>query len=423
MTTATKITYRRPPLYPKQKAALFDSARYSVIEASTKSGKTYAALVWLTEQAMTGRVGRNYWWIAPIFAQTKIAYRRLKRALPQSVFRANETDLTLTLANETVIWFKSAEHPDALYGEDVYAAVVDEATRCREESWHALRTTLTATQGPVRIIGNVKGRKNWAYLLARRAEAQEPNMGYHKITWQDAVAAGILRSEEIEDARRQLPASVFGELYEAEAAEDAGNPFGIEAIRACIHPLVDSDPAVWGWDLAKSVDWTVGIALNADGHTCTFDRFQSPWQETIARIQQQTRSCRAYVDSTGVGDPILETLQRAGGNYEGYHFTQPSKQRLMEGLAVAIQRKEIGFPQGPIVNELEAFEYVYSRTGVHYAAMEGMHDDCVCALALAVHGQASGAPFWVWMGDETEDKRAEPVIPEGEVVPQNIEYD
>jgi hypothetical protein len=35
--------------------------------------------------------------------------------------------------------------------------------------------------------------------------------------------------------------------------------------------------------------------------------------------------------------------------------------------------------------ELETFEYEYTRTGVRYSAPEGLHDDCVCALALAVH--------------------------------------
>jgi hypothetical protein len=56
----------------------------------------------------------------------------------------------------------------------------------------------------------------------------------------------------------------------------------------------------------------------------------------------------------------------------------------MEGLAVAIQQREITFPEGPITNELNAFEYEYTRTGVRYSAPEGMHDDCVMALALAV---------------------------------------
>lgn len=55
----------------------------------------------------------------------------------------------------------------------------------------------------------------------------------------------------------------------------------------------------------------------------------------------------------------------------------------MEGLAVAIQKQEIGFPEGVITHELESFEYEYTRTGVRYSAPSGMHDDAVCALALA----------------------------------------
>ena len=60
-----------------------------------------------------------------------------------------------------------------------------------------------------------------------------------------------------------------------------------------------------------------------------------------------------------------------------------SKQLLMEGLAVAIQSRELTFPEGIITLELEAFEYVYTRTGVKYSAPEGMHDDAVIALGLA----------------------------------------
>ncbi len=33
----------------------------------------------------------------------------------------------------------------------------------------------------------------------------------------------------------------------------------------------------------------------------------------------------------------------------------------MEGLAVAIQKQEIGFPDGVIANELESFEYEYTE--------------------------------------------------------------
>ncbi len=70
---------------------------------------------------------------------------------------------------------------------------------------------VVATRGPVRIIGNVKGRQNWAYRLARMAEQGTPDMAYFRLTAYDAVKAGVLDAEEIEDARRALPESVFRE--------------------------------------------------------------------------------------------------------------------------------------------------------------------------------------------------------------------
>lgn len=382
------LEYERPFLYDKQAAFLFTPERYSITEASTKSGKTVGCMAWIFElAAVHGAPGRNYWWVAPTIGVSKIAFRRMKRAIPRALYKPNETELTLTLANETVIWFKGADHPDTLYGEDVYGAVVDEASRCKDEAWHAVRSTLTKTRGPVRIIGNVKGRKNWAYKLARQAESGVPDMAYFKLTAYDAVAAGILAAAEIEDAKRMLPEQVFKELYLAEPSDDGGNPFGIDAIHKCRAPLSTDAPVAWGWDLAKSMDWTVGIALDKQGRTCRFERWQGPWESTITRIKSLTSALPALVDSTGVGDPILEALQKHAPNYEGYKFTAPSKQQLMEGLAVAIQKRAVTYPEGPIVTELEQFEYVYTRSGVHYSAPEGLHDDCVCALALAVMKQ------------------------------------
>ena len=171
--TAPRVSYRRPSLYPKQQKAIFCPERYGIIEGSTKCGKTVACIAWILEQAMQGKPGQSYWWISPVYPQAKIAFRRLKRGLPENLYSANESELTITLVNGSIISFKSAEKPDNLYGEDVYAAVLDEASRMREEAWFAIRSTLTATRGHIRIIGNVKGRRNWAYRLARRAEGGE----------------------------------------------------------------------------------------------------------------------------------------------------------------------------------------------------------------------------------------------------------
>ena len=345
---------------------------------------------------MNGKPGHSFWWISPVYPQAKVAFRRLKRGINEKLYTANESELTITLVNGSVISFRSAEKPDNLYGEDVYAAVMDEASRMREEAWHAIRSTLTATRGPVRIIGNVKGRRNWAYRMARVAEGGEPNWLYSRLTAADAIDAGIIDANEIEQAKRQLPEAVFKELYFAEPSDDGGNPFGQEAIRKCIGDISSNPPVIYGVDLAKSVDWTVAVGLDEAGAVCRLDRYQLPWEETVRKLAQEIGSVSSIVDSTGVGDPIVERLQRELSNVEGYHFSSSSKQKLMEGLAVAIQSSEVRYPQGVIVSELDIFTYEYTRTGVRYSAPSGMHDDCVMALALAVYGRTGAAGIGVW---------------------------
>jgi len=401
----TTVDFVRPRLYPKQLEAIYAPERYSLIEASTKSGKTVGCMVWLAEQAWLGKPGHEFWWIAPIYEQARIVFRRLSRGLTRNTFTANQAECSITLANGAVLRFKGADNPDSLYGEDVHAAVIDEATRVKEDAWHAVRTTLTATRGKVRIIGNVKGRRNWAYRLARRAESGAEDMHYARITAYDAIRAGVLSQSEIDDARSQLPATVFRELYEAEPSDDEGNPFGITAIRDCLEPLHTCTPVVWGWDLARANDWTWGIALCEHAAVCRSERWNQSryphldaasdsdssshpeyWEVTLRRIRDLVGRTPATVDSTGPGGPIDQALNLDGhGNYEGYVFTQKDKQQLMEGLAVAIQQHEVAFPEGILSLELETFEYQYTRTGVHYGAPEGMHDDGVCALALAWH--------------------------------------
>lgn len=388
-------TYSRPWLAPYQLDALFSADRYAIVEASTKAGKTVGCIVWLTEQAMRGRKGWNYWWVAPTYAQAKIAFRRLKAALPRDIYTSHDGDLTLTLLTGAMLWFKTAEKPDGLFGDDVHAAVIDEASRCKEESWHAVRSTLTATNGPIRIIGNVKGRRNWAYALARKAESGCAGMAYAKITAHDAVQAGIITDAEVADAKAVLPDAVFRELYLAEPSDDAGNPFGLAAIRQAIRPRSTRRATCYGLDLAKSGDYCVLVGLDDLGHVCTFERWQGPWETTISRVLGMvTAGVTVLVDSTGAGDPVLEALQRQGRakglTFHGYAFSSPSKQKLMEGLAVAIQQQTVGYPDGVIVQELEVFEFEYRRVGVYYSAPEGLHDDCVCALALAVHQRTVG---------------------------------
>jgi hypothetical protein len=379
-----QINYERPFLTSYQKAILDSDARYTITAASTKTGKTASHIIWLFEQALMLKENQAVWWVAPVYQQAEIAFRRMKAQVNiRDFFHTNESKLVLTTPIGSRIEFKSAEKPDNLYGDDVYAAVFDEASRAREDSWFALRSTLTATKGKCKLIGNVKGKKNWFYKLGEKAKGGEPNMEYFKITAYDAAKEGILDVEEIEQAKRDLPDYVFKELYLAEPADDNSNPFGYDNIDKCINNTLSGIPIAFGIDLAKYTDWTVVIGINAEGRVCHFERFQKDWSQTMRHVSNIIGSTPTYVDSTGVGDPIVEELQRAHPRVKGFKFTSQSKQQLIEGLVMAVQQNTIAFPEGNIADEMRNFEFEYSRTGVKYTAPQGLHDDCVCALALA----------------------------------------
>jgi hypothetical protein len=234
-----RITIIRPKLVDYQRAMIYCDEPNTITEATTKAGKTFSHLWWLFEKAhkppqvvaadgtLKNKEGANYWWIAPVYIQAKIAFIRMRRVIKAAPgYIINLTDLTVTTPLGSVIWFKSADNPDHLFGDDVEAAVIDEASRVKEEAFFAVRSTLTKTKGSLKIIGNVKGSVNWAYRLARKVEAgQITGWKYFKITCADAVAAGILDESDIESARAVLPTGIFLELYYGIPFVNSANKF------------------------------------------------------------------------------------------------------------------------------------------------------------------------------------------------------
>lgn len=256
----------KPHLTDYQKDILFCDARFTITEASTKVGKTHSHIIWLFGKAheYEQAEGKNYWWVAPVFSQSKIAFKRLRRNLSQyGVYNFNESNLVITCPNGAEIHFKSADNPDNLYGEDVYACVFDEAPRAKEEAWFALRSTLTATEAPCKLIGNFGGISNWVHKLKEKSKSDK-NYAYFKVTCWDAIKAGILSEDEVLQAKKDLPEKIFKELYEAEASEDDGQLInnqsilkvfsnthiesGIKYITADIARLGKDKTVVYVWD-------------------------------------------------------------------------------------------------------------------------------------------------------------------------------
>lgn len=269
------INIKAPKLTSYQKAFLYpeDNARFRIVLASTKTGKTFACIWYLFEQAHQPNVkeGYNYWWVAPVFSQSKIAFDRMKRKVTRfKAYKINESNLTITCPNGAIISFKSADNENSLYGDDVQCAVFDEASRAKPEAWYALRSTLTATNGDCILIANYKGSSNWLTLLAEKSEKDSQ---YKKfvITAYDAVREGILTLAEVEQAKKDLPDKIFKELYLAEGGDEAGQLImnesisklftnkiegGIKYITADIARLGKDKTVVIVWDGLKIIEIT-----------------------------------------------------------------------------------------------------------------------------------------------------------------------
>jgi len=341
-----EIEYERPWLYDKQSGAFFTTKRYSYVEASTKAGKTHACIVWITEQAaLEGFEGWNGWWVAPTKAQAKIAYTRICNALPKSHYVKNEGELFIQLINGARLWFKSAEKPDNLYGEDVHAAVLDEASRTRYDSFKALRSTLTATGGQLRLIGNVKGKSNWFYMACRGAERGRENALFTRITCYDAVAAGILTQAEIDDARQSgITANDFMELYEARAADDADaflpSKYVEEAISRGRLPkdhkdkprpygqlIIGADPSQGKGDAAAFCFRRGSVVEKVEEHP-NMDEFGFKAHcLRLIEVHKPQGLAKIFVDGTGFGSTIVKMLHENSAAREivkGFHMAERS---------------------------------------------------------------------------------------------------
>jgi hypothetical protein len=376
-------------LHPAQREVLRSLRRFSVLEIGRRWGKTTFGQQMAIEATINGRtVG----WFAPSYKYLADPVREFERSMKPLLLRHDRIEKRMEFRTRGAIDFWTLEDIDSGRGRAYDLVIVDEAGFAPKllEAWRAsIRPTLADRKGRALFLGTPKGTADFHRLYL---EAEGDTSGEWAAFRLASATNPHIDPAEIEAARRMLPPEVFAQEFEGVPAEDGGNPFGLDAIRECIGSLSSAPVDVWGVDLAKSQDWTVAVGLDAEGRVCRLERWQGPWSVTRERLARMIGDKAAQIDSTGVGDPIVEDLRKVCRRVEGFKFTSQSKQQLMEGLQLAIQTREIRYPDGWLRSELESFGFRYSGRAVSYEATVG-HDDGVCALALAVLARRARKPL------------------------------
>jgi len=367
-------------LHDAQQRVIDEKSRFNVLDCGRRWGKSALAVNLLSETALSGYPTGYF---TPTYKLLDGTYTECLSALEPLIKRKNEHQF-IELITGGRIEFWSMENQLAGRSRKYKRSVVDEAAFAKNlfQRWNeGIRATLSDLKGDAWFLSTPRGKNDFFKLFMRGKDPDEKQW----MSWQMSTYTNpYIDDEEINDARRDMPELAFKQEFLAEFNENAANPFGTEHINKCTKQLSNKKPMYWGIDLAKSVDWTVIIGFDEDGNVCKFLRFQKDWLQTKQTITATIpKNDPIIIDSTGVGDAIVEDLQKYFTAMHGFKYTSTSKQQLMESLASSIHKSEIGFPAGVIKDELEIFEYQFTATGVRYNAPQGFHDDCVNALALA----------------------------------------
>jgi phage FluMu gp28-like protein len=337
--------------YKRQFEIFFGNHKLGLLEGSTKSGKTFAALWWIVYQALSisGKDRNVFIWAAPTQDQANITYNDLQNMYLSEIEDAGYCKFTqdphphITFCNGAIIKFVPAS-PANLMGNGVVAIVIDEASLCEKGIWTTINSITFQTEGLIRMLGNVISYGNWWNKICRDPVIKRnPRIKYDKLTIYEALEGGVITKEAVDfvrDMHRNEP-SEFDRLYLCEPGEDGGNPFNQQKIEKITMPfLANGVPVAFGVDVAKSRDYTVIIGLNKECEVCYYRRFNKENWDTTNEIIIQSVGKEIYtcLDTTGVGSQTRDYIKDKV-NLIDFNFTQRAKQELISDLIYVVHRE------------------------------------------------------------------------------------
>ncbi len=408
--------------------------RFIVLCCGRRSGKSLLASYLALKEGLLNN--RTIWIVAPSYDLAKKVFDQILKwttnYFPANSFKVNFSTLTLEAPFGSKVVCKSSENLTSLLGESVNLVILDEVSRIPEVAWNSyIRPCLTDTGGRAVFISTPFGKENHFFNLFSRGQSGDDN-------WISFVfpssANPFLPKEDLEEARANLPESIWKQEYEAQFTDSAYAVF--RGVKDCIQTNLPDDISkhqyhriFFGLDLAKQNDYSVLIGVDEQtSEVVYFDRFQKiPYTLQQQRIIEGVKKFKRYkiiCDSGSIGGSIIDELRSALGLpfVEDFSLTgtiskdiqkKGSKNRLIERLSALIESKAVRIPDNQVlINELESFGLELSEKGnITYQAPSGQHDDTVIALALACWGLKTKEKqelnlFRKWeMEKEAEEKR------------------
>ena len=290
-------------LTPAQQEISNSTSRFITAACGRRFGKSFLAINEVAKRARNPN--QRIAIVAPTYRQVKgVFWDELKNRLHAVnwIKKINESDLCITLINNSRIYLRSSDNYDSLRGMSYHYLVLDECADIQPEAWFSvLRPCISDTQGDALFIGSPKGR-NWFYDLWVNSKAQDNWESFQYTTLQ----GGNVPEEELVQARLDLDARTFEQEYEAQFVTwslTVFYGFTDENIKKCPVEVSPYMPLHCGFDF--NIDpgtCTVGVHLGDDLYIIDeIMVYSSNTTEMIQelRLRYPTNPIFAYPDASG----------------------------------------------------------------------------------------------------------------------------
>jgi phage terminase large subunit len=187
-------------------------ARFASLVCHRRAGKTVAAVNDLILGALECPLPRpQLAYIAPTYQQAKrIAWEYLKQFAAPLIAQTHESELRVTLKNESKIFLLGAEKADSLRGIYLDGAICDEYAQIRPSAvTQVILPSLSDRQGWLVYTGTPTG-KNHFYDVHKKAESTP---GWFSMLLK-ASQSGLIAPEELAMMRSQMDDSDYQQEFE-----------------------------------------------------------------------------------------------------------------------------------------------------------------------------------------------------------------
>ncbi len=398
-------TELRFKLHPKQLEIYKSKARFKVVAAGRRSGKSYYSCCELLLHGLmdknsegTNILDKDIYYVAPTFEQGKrIMWEMLKRMGKGVIKSTLENTCIVTLLNGRRIHVKGSDRPDTLRGVGLSFVVLDEYANMKPSVWEVvLRPALADVKGEALFIGTPNG-KNHFYDLYLQCRVEDDWEGFEFTS----VENPTLAREEIEAARKIMSAHAFRQEFEASFSSAGTGEFKEDWLNiidytpeecnegfwfVAVDPAGYSDVAQATNSKLKRLDETAIAMVNVSPNGWHIDDIRAGrWgvRETSLQIIRAAQSVRAATVGVEKGSlkaavmPYLEDQMRRLNSFPHIMAVTHGGQNKIERIVWALQGR---FQNGRIT--LRKREYLKKFIDQYLDFPNTLaHDDMLDALA------------------------------------------